>query len=189
MITPNRLTMLRFLIALISPPLLVLVRSAISDVIVAVLFTGACITDWLDGYLARKKSLITSAGKILDPLADKLLILGLMVTFVYLRLYPVEWIIPIALREVAVTTARFVRLRGNKVIPAEWAGKVKLGFQIGSIYATLVYLFILDVRLLSEIPWLVTFFLWLHYVGIILANFFTISSGIKFFQRLELSKT
>ena len=185
MVTPNSLTFLRLLIALICPPLLIWARSFTSDVAVAVLFTGACITDWWDGYLARKKSLITPIGKIIDPIADKLLILGLMITFMYLRLYRIEWILPIIFREAAVTATRFIQLKRKNVIPAEWAGKIKLGFQIGSIYASLIYLSVHDGELFSGTPWALTFFQWFHYLGIILANFFTISSGIRFFQRLE----
>lgn len=185
MITPNHLTGLRILIALASPLVLMWNRSLASELIVIFAFTIACITDWWDGYLARKKSMVTWAGKIADPLADKLLILGLMFTFASFRLYTIEWILPILMRELAVTVARLVSLRRGRVIPAEWAGKVKVGFQIGSIYATLVFLIAFDSGLFFEPEPIVLFVCQsLHYAGIFLATVVTIASGVIFFHRL-----
>ena len=185
-LTPNHLTAIRILIAFLNPILLITHRSFGMDVILFFTFTAACITDWLDGYLARTRSLITTFGKIADPIADKLLILGSMGTFAFLRLYSFEWLVPIVLREGLVTGARLIFLKKGKVIPAESAGKIKVGFQIGSIYATIVFLLAFDSGFFyQEEPVILFFFQTLHYVGIFLAVVVTIWSGVIFFHRLN----
>jgi CDP-diacylglycerol--glycerol-3-phosphate 3-phosphatidyltransferase len=130
--------------------------------------------------------MITKLGKIADPIADKLLIIGLMFTFAYLELYGYEWVMIICVRETAVTTARFIKLRQGKVIPAESAGKIKVGFQIGSIYATFVYLMLFDCGLFYEPePYFLFIFNSIHYLGIFLAVLTTVVSGVLFFQRYD----
>ena len=186
MITPNRLTALRIVIAFISPLLLIWHRSFQNELIVLISFTIACITDWWDGHLARSKSMITWAGKIADPIADKLLILGLMFTFSFLGLYSFWWVMPILVREIVVTGIRLLNLKQGTVIPAETAGKIKVGFQIGSIYITLVFLMVLDRGLFLEPKSM--FFVSLqmgHFLGILSANVVTILSGFIFLYRLN----
>ena len=183
MITPNRLTAVRILIALVSPVLLIAKRSLATEFFVLAAFTVACVTDWWDGHLARTKAMETQAGKIADPIADKLLISGLMAAFAYLKLYAFEWVVPIVLREAAVTAVRLNLLRKGRVIPAEWAGKVKIGFQIGSIYATLVFLMAQD-SAINFSPALFQLIQILHYLGIFLAVSVTVVSGLSFFGRL-----
>ncbi len=186
MITPNRLTALRVMIAFIGPLLLIWNRSFQNELIVLIGFTLACITDWWDGYLARSKSMITWTGKIADPIADKLLILGLMFTFSFLGLYSLWWVVPILVRELVVTGIRLVNLKQGRVMPAEAAGKIKVGFQIGSIYATLTFLLVLDRGIFLEPNSILRASLQaLHYLGIFLANIVTILSGIIFLYRLS----
>jgi len=186
--TPNRLTAFRVVLAFVCPFLLMYYRSVTMELVVTGIFTIACITDWWDGHLARSLGMVTTFGKIVDPIADKLLIGGLMLLFSVLGLYPVELVIPIVVREVIVTVARLSRLSKGLVLPAEWAGKFKVAFQIGSIYATFVYLIALDSALLTD-SWafLLNFLKYAHFLGIALAIFFTMASGITFFQRLDSS--
>lgn len=185
MITPNRLTYLRFVLSFLCPILLLFDRSFASDLWVIFLFILACVTDWWDGYLARKHSLVTGTGKILDPIADKTLILGLMLVFVNLGLYSFGWIFFILVREISVTTTRLVRLKKGMVIPAEWAGKVKVGFQIASVSASLLLLSFLDAYSETRIPGFFVFLNFLNYLAIFLANVFTITSGFLFFKHLR----
>ncbi len=185
MITPNQLTLFRVVIAFVSPVLLLLNRSLSCDLWVVFLFTIACITDWWDGYLARKQSMITGTGKIMDPIADKILILGLMTVFVKLGLYSFGWIFFILIREVSVTAIRLIRFRKGKAIPAEWAGKMKLGFQIASVYLTFFLLIFYDAHNGQDLSDSVMYFNLFHYLGIVLANIFTVLSGFLFFKRLN----
>jgi CDP-diacylglycerol--glycerol-3-phosphate 3-phosphatidyltransferase len=186
MITPNHLTILRILIALASPPLLIFFRSLPIDALVTVAFTAACVSDWWDGHLARTRSMITSMGKILDPIADKLLMLGLMGTFFYLGIYGFEWIILILVRETAVTLTRMVLLTRGRALPAERAGKIKVGFQIGSVYASFVLLMLIDFSATHALPpSVLDFFRWLNYLGLLIANVLTVTSGLQFFKNLS----
>ncbi len=185
MITPNQLTAFRILIAIICPFLLIWNRSFLGESIVFVAFTVACITDWWDGHLARTKSMVTWEGKIADPIADKLLILGLMATFSFLKLYSFWWVVPIFVRELTVTTVRLIRLKQGRVIPAEMAGKVKAGVQITSIYFTLWFLMFMHKGFSESQSFLFSLLQVLHYSGIFLANVITIISGVMFFYRLN----
>ena len=183
MITPNRLSWFRVAIALVCPFILLSQRHVWGDIICMFLFAVASITDWLDGYLARKYSMVSWIGKVLDPIADKILILGTMISFCLLGLYSFWWILLIIIREISVTGTRFYCLKKGIVIPAEWAGKVKLGVQIVSISFTFFWLTAQDVSL-TGFP--LTVFAVLHWAGIVLANYFTVSSGIIFFKHLKL---
>ena len=186
MVTPNQLTLLGILLAFVCPAFLVWHRTVWVETIVVILFTIACITDWWDGYLARAQSKVTSLGKIIDPIADKLLILGVMSVFVWFGLYRIEWILLIFIREFSVSWIRLVRVLKHEVLPAEWAGKLKVGFQIISVYATFIYLIILDSAQFGSAvhPKVWTAVFVFHHAAIALATMMTILSGMLFFRRL-----
>lgn len=98
-----------------------------------VLFSVAAITDLLDGYLARKTGQVTKLGIMLDPIADKLLVISALVIFVDMETIPAWIAIVIIVREFIVTGLRFGALSKNMVIPAEKGGKIKTACQIASI--------------------------------------------------------
>ncbi|MCA9549216.1 MAG: CDP-diacylglycerol--glycerol-3-phosphate 3-phosphatidyltransferase [Myxococcales bacterium] len=107
--------------------------------IAAMLFAAASVTDFLDGYLARKMNLISFIGKFLDPLADKLLVTGTLVMLVHLgRANP--WVVFIILsREIIITTLRTLAMGEGTVIAARDLGKQKTAFQMVGIWALLVH--------------------------------------------------
>lgn len=179
-ITPNQLTLFRIFLAFLIP-ILILRHSPVSELTAIAAFIVACVTDWWDGHIARQKSMITPLGQILDPLADKLLILGSMLSFAAAGLYAYGWIFLILIREIVVTATRVVLLQRGRVIPAEQAGKIKFGFQVGSITATFLYLLLF--RYVQDGPF-VLFFHGVHYLGIFLANLITVYSGLVFFYQL-----
>ena len=88
-------------------------------------FILASITDWVDGYIARKNNQITDFGKFLDPLADKLLTIAAMLMFCQWGLIPAWALMLILTREFAVTGLRLVAVGKGTVIAAGWSGKVK----------------------------------------------------------------
>lgn len=104
----------------------------------AVIFSIAAITDYLDGYIARKKKQVTKLGILLDPIADKLLVISAMILFVDMELIPAWIAIVIIAREFIVTGLRVVALSMDIVIPAEMGGKIKVTAQISSIIVLLV---------------------------------------------------
>ncbi len=109
-----------------------------------VIFIVASLTDYLDGYLARKHHLVTNLGKFMDPLADKMLVTVAMVAIVDLNgvlpagLLPAWIVVIILLREFMVSGIRLVAATGNKVIAANYLGKIKTVFQMLMIIVYLI---------------------------------------------------
>ncbi len=100
-----------------------------------IVFSLASITDWLDGYLARKWEQVTKIGKLLDPIADKLLVASALIMLVQVDAarVPAWTVIVIIGREFAVTGLRAMAASDGIVIPAETLGKYKVGAQIAAI--------------------------------------------------------
>lgn len=99
----------------------------------AVVFSIASITDFLDGYLARRSGQITKFGIIMDPLADKLLVISALIVLVDMERISVEIAIILIVREFLVTGLRVVALSKDIVIPAEMGGKLKTTAQITAV--------------------------------------------------------
>ncbi len=114
------------------------------SVLAIVLFMLAVLSDYLDGYLARKYNLFTDFGKIMDPIADKFLVLSAF--FVFMRQgYFSPWMFyVIAGREFLVTVSRFFLIKKGKVIAAERAGKAKTVLQMTTIFGILSMNFLLN---------------------------------------------
>jgi CDP-diacylglycerol---glycerol-3-phosphate 3-phosphatidyltransferase len=129
---PTYLTFARILMV----PILVVVlmtRVQAYEVIGVVVFWIASLTDLLDGYLARRWKQVTTLGKLLDPLADKLLVAGALISLVELGLAP-AWIVFIILaREMAITGLRGIASEEGITIAADTMGKWKMGAQVASI--------------------------------------------------------
>ncbi|HLR80176.1 MAG TPA: CDP-diacylglycerol--glycerol-3-phosphate 3-phosphatidyltransferase [Bacillota bacterium] len=138
----------------------------------ALLFIIASVTDWVDGYYARKYNLVTTLGKFLDPLADKLLVSAGFILLVELGLAPAWVVILIISREFAVTGLRLVASGEGIVLAASNMGKLKTTTQILAI-ATL---------LLHNFPFSYIGFR-LDLILLYAALFFTVVSGIDYFVR------
>jgi CDP-diacylglycerol--glycerol-3-phosphate 3-phosphatidyltransferase len=104
----------------------------------ALIFGLAALTDYLDGYFARKKKQVTKLGVLLDPIADKLLVIAALILLVDIELVPAWIAIVIIAREFIVTGLRIVALTMDLLIPAEMGGKLKVTFQITAIIVLLV---------------------------------------------------
>ncbi len=128
---PNKLTVLRVLLIPVIIYFLMNSGIAYNNYIALVFFVVACLTDFLDGYIARKNNLVTDFGKFLDPLADKLLIISLLMCFIELGYSNVWWVaILIVSRELAITGFRAIAASKNVVIAANVLGKYKTTFQM-----------------------------------------------------------
>lgn len=103
------------------------------DIIALVLFIVCSVTDFLDGYVARKYNQVTDFGKFVDPLADKLLVCAAMVVFVERGLMYGWMVFIILAREFIITSLRTVAMGKNRVLAAAWSGKVKTCTQIAGI--------------------------------------------------------
>lgn len=137
---PNKITVARMLLI----PIMIIVpylglnnilfgSVTIGSFITLIIFLIASFTDFLDGYLARKNNLVTTFGKFLDPIADKLLVLSALIMLVEEGIIP-GWIpIIIAAREFIVSGIRMLAAGDGKVIAASWYGKVKTVSQMIAI--------------------------------------------------------
>src|SRR6185295_18093025 len=97
------------------------------------IFAVASLTDWLDGYLARRTKEITGLGQWMDPLADKLLVTAAFVSLVYLGLAPAWMVVVILGREFFVTVLRSIAHARGHALPASPLGKVKMVAQVAAI--------------------------------------------------------
>jgi CDP-diacylglycerol--glycerol-3-phosphate 3-phosphatidyltransferase len=134
---PNVLTVLRILLV----PVLVVALSSEAkngDTIAAIVFALASLTDGLDGYIARSRKSITTFGKVMDPIADKMLITAALIALVGLdRLAP--WVaMVIVAREFAVSSLRVAAAQQGAIIPASILGKIKTVIQIAAIMALII---------------------------------------------------
>lgn len=109
-----------------------------AQLIAALIFIVASVTDWIDGYIARKYNLVTNLGKFLDPLADKLLVTSAFVSLVELGTAPAWIVVFILSREFAVTGLRLVAASEGEVLAASNLGKLKTWIQIVAISALLL---------------------------------------------------
>lgn len=113
----------------------------------ALVFGIASLTDFLDGYLARRSGEITKFGIILDPLADKFLVISALIVLVDLERLSAWIAIVIIVREFLVTGLRVVALSKDIVIPAELGGKIKTGVQIAAVLCLVLNRSLFDINL------------------------------------------
>ena len=166
---PNKLTVLRVL--LIPVMLVVYYQDDAPNTlntmsyIVAALFILASLTDYFDGYLARKKNLITTFGKFLDPLADKLLVMFALLMLLDMGFIPMWVVLVILAREFIVTGIRLVAVNEGNVIAASQLGKYKTAMTMFGIILLLFHIELYGLILL--------------YIGVLL----TVISGIDYFVK------
>ena len=151
--TPNKLTVARMIIV---PFLVVFLLTGwggdTNRYISLALFVVASVTDWFDGYLARKNNLVTNFGKFMDPLADKLLVCSAMICMIELNRLPAWFVIIIIGREFIISGFRLIAAENGIVIAANYWGKFKTASQMimiillilhfDGIFVTLEQLFI-----------------------------------------------
>ena len=131
---PNLLTLLRIL----AVPVVVVAllgETENGDALAAAVFALAAATDGLDGYFARSRGAVTTFGKLMDPIADKLLIVAALVSLVSLDRLEAWVAMVIIAREFAVTVMRAIAVERGVVISASWLGKVKTVLQIAAVFA------------------------------------------------------
>jgi CDP-diacylglycerol--glycerol-3-phosphate 3-phosphatidyltransferase len=168
---PNSLTLFR--VACI-PVLVILLffPNKLTSFLAALVFALASISDLLDGFLARRQQLVTTFGKFLDPLADKLIVSAALIMLIPLGRAPAWMVVVIVGRELAITGLRSVAVSEGKVISADELGKKKMVFQIVAILGLLLNYEYFGINLHA----VGMFFLWLAVV-------LTLWSGFNYFRR------
>ncbi len=146
-------------------------------VFAAIIFSLASITDYLDGYLARKRNLVTNLGKLLDPLADKLLVIGAMIMLVELGRLPGWMALVVISREIGITALRGIATDQGIVISASQLGKYKTATTMPALVGLILY---------YEFPLLIFATVDAYAVGMVLftiAVVLTVWSGLDYFLK------
>lgn len=138
---PNKLTILRIILTFIFMVFL-FSQGLAAKVMGLIIFMIAALTDLLDGMIAKSLNQITNFGKIMDPLADKILVLAAFLSFIQLQLIPAWMVIVIIARESIITSLRFFALSRGIVIAASKGGKHKTISQMVAIFIILLSLII-----------------------------------------------
>ncbi len=187
---PNKLTLARCVMTIVFV-LLMTLGNVITSLIAYLVFIAAAITDYYDGKIARERNLVTNFGKLLDPVADKLLLISAFIMLMEIpELFVPGWAVIIILaREFLVTGARSVAAASGEVIAANQWGKTKTVLQMIYVFTFLFLAIVIQAlnqtALLANIdPELVATIVQsiriTSLVGIILVAIFTVYSGIQF---------
>jgi CDP-diacylglycerol--glycerol-3-phosphate 3-phosphatidyltransferase len=170
---PNFLTLFR-IAAVPAIVILMIFPNRLFTILAAVLFSAAAITDYLDGYFARRRGLETTLGKVMDPVADKLLVSSAFIMLTAQSWIPAWMVCIIIGRELAVTGLRNIIAGKGEDISPSWLGKYKTGFQIAAA-----------IPLLIHYPYFGVNFHAIGYFFLVGALVFTIWSGVDYFIRFR----
>lgn len=170
---PNTLTLFRIATIPIIV-VLMLYPNRISCLVAAILFSAAAITDYFDGYIARRFSLVSNLGKVMDPVADKLLVSSAFIMLTALGWVPAWMVCIIIGREIAVTGLRNIIAEKGEDVSASNLGKYKTGFQIAAAIPLLIHYPFLGLDSVA----IGNFFVWGALV-------FTIWSGADYFIKFR----
>jgi len=177
---PNSLTVTRiFLVPLLVVVLLTKfegrqILGVPTELVGAAIFAIASLTDWADGFLARRRKQVTPLGQLMDPLADKLLTLAALLSLVHMNLAPTWMVGVIVGRELAVQTLRSLVFARGAAMPASWMGKVKMIAQVVAILALI----------LSHGT--VQILMWIGQAGLWVAVITAVASAADYFRRFSL---
>jgi CDP-diacylglycerol--glycerol-3-phosphate 3-phosphatidyltransferase len=144
------------------------------EIVGAAIFALASLTDWADGYVARRRKQVTPLGQFIDPFADKLLILAALISLVSMDLAP-AWMVAIIIgREFAVTTFRSLAYSRGVMVPASRLGKIKMVAQVVAILALILGH--------GHQAW----FMWLGQAGLWVVVVAALVSAADYFRRFNL---
>jgi CDP-diacylglycerol--glycerol-3-phosphate 3-phosphatidyltransferase len=165
---PNALTLVRIFLVPVLVVFLIVVPTPF-NLTAAVVFLAAAFTDWLDGRIARSTRQVTTLGKLLDPIADKLLISASLISLVQVGRAPAWMVVMIVGRDLAVTGLRAIAAAQNVIIQASDFGKVTMTTQVIAV----------ALLILSWPAWAVP----LGQMILLVAALLSIASGVIYFQK------
>lgn len=139
MTLPDKLTVSRIVLTFVFM-FFVFAHGLLAKALALFTFLLASFTDFLDGFIAKGRNISTDFGRLMDPIADKILVLAAFLAFVEMKLIPAWMVVIIILREITITGLRVFALAKGKVIAADEGGKQKMVSQIVAIFAILVFL-------------------------------------------------
>ena len=144
------------------------------NIAILTIFVVASLTDFLDGYLARSKNMVTTFGKFLDPIADKLLVNTMFILFAYERMIPVVPVVIMLARDTIVDGCRMIASKNGVVVAAGFMGKLKTVLQMFTIIFVLLNNLPFE---LFNVPF-TSFILWF-------ATLISVMSGYSYFSQLK----
>lgn len=178
---PNQLTILRIILTFVFM-FFIFSQGLTFKILALLVFTAAALTDLFDGRIAKARNLITDFGKIMDPIADKILVLAAFLSFIQLQLIPAWTVMVIILREVMITSLRIFALSKGKVIAASWSGKHKTVSQMTAIFIILISMLVKEV-MLNRSAWQPSFDKTTRiaaYIAMLVTAMLTLISGISY---------
>lgn len=179
----NKLTMLRIILTFVFMFFL-FAHGLLAKVISLVIFIFAAVSDFFDGMIAHKKNMVTDFGRLMDPIADKILVLAAFAAFVQMQLIYAWMFMVIVSREILITSLRLFALTKGKVLSAGRAGKHKTVFQMGVILLILGFIVLKEIMLtLPSFTWNPSwerFFRQGIHILMLLNVSFTLYSGIAY---------
>jgi len=179
---PNKLTIFRIALTFVFI-LLILKEGLMSKIFATLIFSLASFTDFLDGYFAKKYDLTSSFGKIMDPIADKFLMLSAFFIFMRLGVVAAWMVIIIFVREILITAIRLYAIRKGAILAAENMGKYKTVAQICVVIVILVFLIFKETSF--ALNWSDTVWALWHWNIMILMSavvLLTLISGVSFLK-------
>lgn len=143
---PNKLTLSRIILTFVFMFFL-FSRGLIAKYLAFAVFVIACLSDFYDGYIARRKNAITDFGKLMDPIADKILVLAAFLAFVEMKIIPAWMVVVIIAREFIITSLRLLAVSKKTYLSATIGGKHKTLSQMVAIFTILIFLIVRETSL------------------------------------------
>ena len=182
---PNKITLIR--IALVFIFMFFLFMKGLTFKILAlVTFMIAVLSDYLDGFIAKRYKIVSDFGKLMDPIADKILTLAAFLAFVEMKLIPAWMVVVILMRELIITGIRLFALKKGEVLPVSLAGKQKTVSQMFSIFVILVFIIFREAGVRVFGFWSPSFEYWykqLIFILMLVTVALTIISGVSYLIR------
>lgn len=183
----NKLTLMRIFLVPIFLVFIAVKGIPYGTFIATCIFILASLTDKLDGYIARSRNQITTFGKFMDPLADKLLVTAALISLVELHVVPSWAAVIIIAREFAVSGLRTIAASEGKIIAASWWGKIKTVIQIIAIILCLLQVNVYASSYLTNLVNASSFWYWFFCNvpgwALNLAVIITLVSGYDYFKK------
>lgn len=178
---PNRITLLRIALTFVFMFFL-FCQGLWAKVLSLLIFTFAALSDLYDGWLANKRNMVTDFGKLMDPIADKILVLAAFAAFVQMQLIEAWMFVIIISREILITSLRLFALNKGRVLAATKVGKHKTASQMVVIFAILVFIVLKEVmlRFFTWNPYWERLFRSGIYILMVLTVGLTLYSGVSY---------
>ena len=149
-------------------------------------FILACLTDYYDGRIAHQRGLVTTFGKLMDPVADKVLLIAAFLAFVELKIVPAWMVVLIIFREFIITGMRLLAISRGSVLAAETGGKHKTASQMLAIFSILIFLVFRETLIRYFNFWDLSYEVWFKrsiFILMLITVALTLISGFSYLRR------